>query len=463
MFSCAYGAHGQRMFKMRVILACVISSLMVLMAYIAFLSYQHNESTRIVATKIARHIALTVIELGVRTFEPVDRYEFAASPASPLEVSRASDSIPPTEVQFPGLSFRDISYRVDASNGQSLFHFGIYPEQHASALRDYLQLDQFIQDTQVRFAQEQRDLWQRGSLSEETPDVYILAELTNFVSKLWDHRVPGTSVDVNYENFSTLRLAKRAKDGDAFYCQVFAMAVIEVSRALGYQGRLLSLSHEGVGYQHGVAEIWVPDLGKWVVFDADFNLFYGSPTEPLSATEVSETISLGHPPSIVHGRTPPNRLYTDNRANSVVRAYNNIEWAFRNDYWSNKYFRGHPNKSDSNSLIWVGNSTNSGLLTFKRTTSKPQFANFSVLSYAYTPTFFDQESGTLSGELAIHYPGARSVRVQHQAGEFIQPQGTKGSQHIRLPVESGENRYTITIDTDGYSTVRRSFYIVRTP
>lgn len=454
--------HHRRLSSAAIVLGCLVIIFIALMSYIGFLSLRYDESPYSVATKVARHFVLTVIEIGIRTFEPEDRYQFAASPNTPREVFRTSTSISPTEAQFADLDFRDISHQVDSYIGQSLFHFGRYPEANRSALRNYLKLDQFIQVTQMRFAQEQRGNWEREAQSESIPDVYILAELTNLVSELWDHREPGTYVSVDFQNFSTLRLAERAKDGEAFYCQVFAMALIEVSRALGYHGRLLSLSHEGIGYQHGVAEIWLPDLGKWAVFDADFNLFYGSPREPLSATEISGMLSQKRRLPVVHGRTVPNRTYTNNRVVSVERAYNNIEWAFRNDFWSNQYFRGHPNKSDSNSLIWSGNSTRSNRLTFKRTTSNHQIANFSVLSYAFRPVTHDANSATLAGELALHYPGARRVEIQHQSGAPKLILHESGKQLVILPVNRGENTYTITIYTDGYSIVRRSFHISST-
>lgn len=449
--------------KTWIALGCVLALLLILLAYIALLSYRHDESPQSVATKIARFTALTIIEYGVRIFEPENRYRFAISPNTPRDVVELSKLVPAATADFPDFDFNDIIHRADASSGQSLFHFGSFPQPQAAALRDYFRLDQFILDSKERFTREPPGLWPRAPGSDAVPDTYILAELTNFVSELWDHRVPGTSVDVNYEDFSTLRLAKRAKKGEAFYCQVFAMAVIEVSRALGYHGRLVSLSHEGVGYQHGVAEIWVPDLGKWVVFDADFNLFYGSPTEPLSATEVSETLSRKRELPVVHGRSAPNRPYASNRAFSVERSYNNIEWAFRNDFWSNKYFRGHPNKSDGNSLIWSGNSTRSNRLTYKSTTSDPRIANFSILSYAFKPVSFDRQTATLSGELAIHYPDARSVRLRHQSGKIVPLQIDSGSRRVELPIEPGENTYSIMIDTDGYSTVQRPFYITWAP
>lgn len=240
------------------------------------------------------------------------------------------------------------------------------------------------------------------------------------------------------------------------------MAIIEIAQTLGYHARLLSLSESGIDYQHGVAEVWVPDLGKWVVLDADFNLFYGSPDRPLSATEVRHRLENGITLPSRTGSISPTFPYAGERQLSVERAYRHIEWSFRSDYWSNRYFRGHPNRSDANSLIWLDEATELPFLAFKPTTGDDELANFPVLSYTFVPERYDGANKNLTGRLYVFYPGTRTITLMHErSAEAIELRDAGDYFKVTLPIAKGQNTFTFTVSTHGFSTVRRDFSVFR--
>ena len=95
---------------------------------------------------------------------------------------------------------------------------------------------------------------------------------------------------------------------------------------------------------------------------------------------------------IVQGRNVPGNAYAGGNKRNAELAYKNVEWAFRNDFWSNQYFRGHPNRSDANSVQWTGNRSRSTFLSFKRRLDDSSVANFDVMSYAIVPVGFSAQT-----------------------------------------------------------------------
>jgi hypothetical protein len=147
------------------------------------------------------------------------------------------------------------------------------------------------------------------------------------------------------------------------------------ARSKGYTSRMLSLSATGENFQHAVSEIYLPQQGKWVLIDCDFNLAYRRRGQWLNARELQETWiawksqaamlpNYGADDDVLHDeacRQLAARLELEvvelGPAGSEMRASNlehgsatrrNLElfahvfYPARNNYLSDEYPKGHP-------------------------------------------------------------------------------------------------------------------------
>ena len=140
-------------------------------------------------------------------------------------------------------------------------------------------------------------------------------------------------------------------------CYFFPMLYAQVLLAAGYQARLVSTGH-------GMTEVWSNQHRKWVVMDAELDLHYEKESTPLSMMDMHNENFGGDPASvrIVRGTQRSGDANTtmvflkkeELSAAEVVgwfRDYIEIT-DMRNDWWSNHYFRGHPARSERNSLVY---------------------------------------------------------------------------------------------------------------
>jgi len=87
-----------------------------------------------------------------------------------------------------------------------------------------------------------------------------------------------------------LTILSEAAEGGAFRCVEYATLVVAAARALGLPARELCLATRDVetrssGAGHVVAEIWLPDLGKWAYADAQKGIVPERDGVPLNAVE----------------------------------------------------------------------------------------------------------------------------------------------------------------------------------
>lgn len=136
-------------------------------------------------------------------------------------------------------------------------------------------------------------------------DLEKLVLLRDWVKSRWDHDQPIYSPpwDVNYI------LDHTDKKIESFYCVHYSIVFMQCCLALGIPARLINL-HRGIcstpfskrGYgrelseeaspcdEHVVNEVWVDDLGKWVMMDVDFDIYYEKDSSPLNALDIHNTI-----------------------------------------------------------------------------------------------------------------------------------------------------------------------------
>lgn len=138
-------------------------------------------------------------------------------------------------------------------------------------------------------------------------DLERLVLLRDWVKSRWDHDQPIYSPpwDAGYI------LDHTDKGIEAFYCVHYSVVYMQCCLALGIPARLINL-HRGIctvpflerGYgreltaespcdEHVVNEVWVDDLGKWVMMDVDFDIHYTLNGSPLNAVEIHNALLEG--------------------------------------------------------------------------------------------------------------------------------------------------------------------------
>ncbi|NOT55533.1 MAG: transglutaminase domain-containing protein [Deltaproteobacteria bacterium] len=210
--------------------------------------------------------------------------------------------------------------------------------------------------SQVKELYELRSLYLLKNKSEQpASQLDQLAELNDWTRQHWIH---GSNRPVNFFRFNAVEILEQAKRGGQYWCQVASMTFVQVATSLGYQARLLSLYETPTREpEHAVAEVWVDELGKWVVFDTDFNLYYRNQLGvPMNALELHEALVTGNVDSIqvVKGAYRPEHYDIEGALAQplLLPYYRHFCIEMRNDWLSHPYFPGHPKRSDKNSLCW---------------------------------------------------------------------------------------------------------------
>jgi len=199
--------------------------------------------------------------------------------------------------------------------------------------------------------------------------------LRNFVKSLWKHGVSGMK-NFDAQNFDALKIVEFARQGERFWCQVYALVYTELANYVGLTSRLVMLSRNGYHYDHGVVEVWSNFLGKWVLMDPDFNIHYEVNGVPLNAVELHnfwvkrqwDTVE------VQKGLPRPVGYEVETRSKyKLLDLYNYVRIDLRNDYFWNRFPKGHPAVSDENTLLWFDEFV-PPILSFEKKTSK--YSNF---------------------------------------------------------------------------------------
>lgn len=416
---------------------------------VALLSLRYDDGVLQVAHKSARYGALLAIRAGTAIHDP------AGSPVLPPmgPEPKSWDGARRARAAFlrahPGVRLTgppDAPVPPPATP----FRYGTLTRAQVAERAAYFHLPAWVAETRARHrALAPDDPWHGASA-----DLYLLYGLNNLVNQLWRHAEVPPGVD--FTSFSVIRMAERARAGEAFYCHVYAMALIELTETLGYQGRLLSLSPDGRHAAHAVTEVWVNDLGRWVLFDPDFNLIYGTPKRPMNALEARAAYLSGVDPPTVPGPDPASVSYARRKA-AIGAAYRNIEWHFRSDYWSNRYFRGHPARSDPNSVVW-DDPLRSNVLALQPHARRADAVYFPVFRWDVVPRALDLGRGVLVADVYAAYPGFSRMTVRGPDGPVAEG-GADAGAGVALPVKAGVTRFALTVESAAGATVEREFSV----
>ncbi len=81
---------------------------------------------------------------------------------------------------------------------------------------------------------------------------------------------------------------REARKGSGLWCHHFSRIFGSVCSVNGYASRLVSLSTVDWRFEHAMCEVYVPEFGKWVVIDTDFEHAYKRDGVWLNAVELCE-------------------------------------------------------------------------------------------------------------------------------------------------------------------------------
>ena len=423
--------------------------------WVGTLMVSYPEDPGDVLHKVARFGALSAISVGTRVYDPAEPIQRPRAGYPAPDWQQTADAAAAFQTAHPGLAVTGVPEVPETP--RTPFRFAPYDPAGAERLEDYFGLaaQDAVWRTRYR-ALAADDPW-KAAYGKAMPDLYRLWEMNNFVNGLWAHgEIPDT---IDADGFDVVRLAERARrDGTTSYCHAYALGLIQIARVFGYHGRLLSLLDDGRTPRHAVAELWVPDLDRWVLFDPDFNRFYGTVDDPWDAVRIRDDYLAGNRPPTVPGRDPATVDYAERRE-SLAAAYRNLEWHFRDDFWVNPYFPGHPARSDFNSVIW-DDTRNSPVLHLKPRTGRREAVYFPVLNWAVVPRAL--ADGTLETHLFASYPGILGVTLHGSGGE-VQLAEADGALAASLPLARGENRFELVVEAGGGLTMRRRFTIAWNP
>lgn len=186
-------------------------------------------------------------------------------------------------------------------------------------------------------------------------DFEQLIAISNWVHGQWSHGTSGAK-EFCPSDFNADKILTLAHHGYRFWCHVYSMTFIQVAASLGYQARLVSLTKDGYesNDMHAVAEVWSNYYGKWITVDTDFNIWYTRDGIPLSVLEIHNLLLSNDIDSIkvIKGIRRPQPEF-ESRIPTLYNYYKYFYVDMRNDWLSNKYFPGHPSRSDKATLFWI--------------------------------------------------------------------------------------------------------------
>lgn len=118
-----------------------------------------------------------------------------------------------------------------------------------------------------------------------------VAALAGWVNSRWSHS--GTNMP---SSLNPLVILEEAEEGASFRCVEYSVVMAGAAQAMDMPARVVGLktrhaatARSGAG--HVVAEVWLDDLGKWVVADPQFGYVFMSDGVPLNAVELGETLA----------------------------------------------------------------------------------------------------------------------------------------------------------------------------
>lgn len=132
-------------------------------------------------------------------------------------------------------------------------------------------------------------------------DYERLRRLTSWVSRQWKH-----SSNQSASNPDPLTILREARQGGRFICLNYAIVLAAAASAYGMPSRVLGMLPSDIETRseaHSVAEVWIPQLEKWVLADAQWGAIAELNGTPLNAVELQRAIVEQKPIKCAVGET----------------------------------------------------------------------------------------------------------------------------------------------------------------
>jgi len=124
-------------------------------------------------------------------------------------------------------------------------------------------------------------------------DIDRLRRLAHWVSTRWEH-----SPSQMASKSDPLTILREAQKGGRFICREYAIVMAGVAAAYGMPARVVNLMPRDVETRseaHSVAEVWLDELGKWVMADGQYGAIGELDGVPLSAIELQAALADDRP------------------------------------------------------------------------------------------------------------------------------------------------------------------------
>ena len=207
-----------------------------------------------------------------------------------------------------------------------------------------------------------REAYALDNLVQNAPSQYeAMIKLGAWIGTRWDHGID--PLVGSRHACDPTELVAAGERGAKYWCEIAARITVQAASPLGWPARVITVSRNGYNWDHGVAELWSDDFGKWFVMDTDFNIVYESNGVPLSAFELSrEGYALQQTGNLnIRAITPPKPSLP---VADLIPYYRYIHVDLRNDWCSRPLRRGSPAGGDM-ATWWTARPDMPPLLTAK--------------------------------------------------------------------------------------------------
>lgn len=142
-----------------------------------------------------------------------------------------------------------------------------------------------------------------------------------------------------------------ALQGGGFHCAHFSIVLEGVLNSFGYLARRLGCGPGRIdnGGHHGVNEVWVNSLCKWVLVDAKYDLHFEKDGIPLSALEIRDEVWKDGGKSVVRCFGLDGKHETDRYPNDAGPSAETYRWCS----WENTTNRFTSFPATGNSVIFM--------------------------------------------------------------------------------------------------------------
>jgi hypothetical protein len=141
------------------------------------------------------------------------------------------------------------------------------------------------------------------------------------------------------QSFDGFKLLKNKTSEAGFLCGTASQLLIQAITSMGGYARRVELRYKPDD-KHAVAEVWSDFYNKWIVVDADYDIFYTRNNIPLNALELHNAWANQEIDSVeVHWRESINNIYKPEDhefrfTKKLLNYYSHISYPLRNDWKS---------------------------------------------------------------------------------------------------------------------------------